>query len=674
MNPKADRLFNPKRMFLNSLITTLLVLVSGCSDPVKEYLDAKFPPVNRQEQQDRAVESLSETLVHLEMPALSVGLEIAEIERIISQDGGLDPSIKSVKLTGDDQLLMARVDMEKTFSQKDWSEQADIDRLLKNSEISIGAEIDFTMTLEASIREGEEGPKFLKMTLLPAFESIDIKSISVENGEFESEAVEPLGEAIEYLINRYSENVSGYLAGLEIMETTLPVEVLESNNPSGLLTSKQGEDLDLKVTLASEDIHTPIEVGGLAVLIDKQHVKALVEFIPTDADYTPAPGTESSGYDEARQVFDALHEAAFGQTTLEKRAWVGLSKNILAISANSVVNQAQACFKAETVIPEETFSETISPPDWESIDCSSDRDCRQTRDCTFVARRDTRNCNVCLLRAPKICPPWGGGCSGGQCIQRGNDPICEAAKAAQNVIYEAERAARQLDCERIKEQNRIACEVEKTVERTACEAGRAVLEQIARTGNIANVKGAINGRAEANVCFEQIAVSDDLSKINLDLGVSGGAKIGGRLEIIPLDILGHLVCQMPASTNLDFDVSIPAHHQSLNMDLAFEEIDGEFGLAFTTSALTIPVRLNPTPTEWLLSNVDMTFKCSGLNLIRPLVAAANPFVPELRGITEFEQASTSNFMKLELPTQTIAEEAVTPIAQVNEKSIFLVVE
>lgn len=40
--------------------------------------------------------------------------------------------------------------------------------------------------------------------------------------------------------------------------------------------------------------------------------------------------------------------------------------------------------------------------------------------------RQTEGCRACLLRAPRVC--IFGSCSGGQCVQRGNDPVCEARK------------------------------------------------------------------------------------------------------------------------------------------------------------------------------------------------------------------------------------------------------
>lgn len=95
-------------------------------------------------------------------------------------------------------------------------------------------------------------------------------------------------------------------------------------------------------------------------------------------------------------------------------------------------------------------------------------DCTPTRDCGNLPRsHDTRDCSACLLRAPRIC--IFGGCTGGQCIQRGNDPFCEASKAAQNVAYDADYAARKFDCERIKEQDKAVCAVNKELVKLDCE-------------------------------------------------------------------------------------------------------------------------------------------------------------------------------------------------------------
>lgn len=102
-------------------------------------------------------------------------------------------------------------------------------------------------------------------------------------------------------------------------------------------------------------------------------------------------------------------------------------------------------------------------------DCTFEHiDCRPTRNCSNLNRsHDTRNCSACLLKAPRIC--IFGRCSGGQCIQRGKDPFCEVAKAAQNAIYEADYAARVLDCNRLNSSEKLVCEAGKALKKGDCE-------------------------------------------------------------------------------------------------------------------------------------------------------------------------------------------------------------
>src|SRR5262245_58451063 len=75
--------------------------------------------------------------------------------------------------------------------------------------------------------------------------------------------------------------------------------------------------------------------------------------------------------------------------------------------------------------------------------CATVPNCAPIRDCSFS--HDTRECNRCLVSAF------------GHCALRGNDPSCEAAKAAQNGIY----AAQKTQCETAKEQDRVSCEAYK---------------------------------------------------------------------------------------------------------------------------------------------------------------------------------------------------------------------
>jgi hypothetical protein len=73
-------------------------------------------------------------------------------------------------------------------------------------------------------------------------------------------------------------------------------------------------------------------------------------------------------------------------------------------------------------------------------------DCTPTQNCTLNS--DDRECNRCLVSVFN------------HCTVRGNDPACEAAKAAQNAMYAAQKTQ---------------CETQKAAQKAACEGTRAQL-------------------------------------------------------------------------------------------------------------------------------------------------------------------------------------------------------
>lgn len=157
------------------------------------------------------------------------------------------------------------------------------------------------------------------------------------------------------------------------------------------------------------------------------------------------------------------------------------------------------------------------------------RDCRtpecqlreSTRNC--AQPRDRRECSACIVRSPRIC--FFGKCSGGECIQMGNDPTCEVQKAAQNQIYDANQAACEVAkeaevagyqgefaaCQADGQRLRAQCESEKaaqnaayTIQRQTCEAHRdQVVKCVAQALGVdaisASCIGCIEGAESADV-------------------------------------------------------------------------------------------------------------------------------------------------------------------------------
>jgi len=89
-------------------------------------------------------------------------------------------------------------------------------------------------------------------------------------------------------------------------------------------------------------------------------------------------------------------------------------------------------------------------------DCSINTPCDAVMDCSL--KQDNRSCGHDVV----LCVPFTHICS----TNHVNDPVCEAAKAAQNTAFAAEKA----NCEATKSLAKANCEATKTAAKAACEA------------------------------------------------------------------------------------------------------------------------------------------------------------------------------------------------------------
>jgi hypothetical protein len=102
-------------------------------------------------------------------------------------------------------------------------------------------------------------------------------------------------------------------------------------------------------------------------------------------------------------------------------------------------------FFSTSIIPG-TRAEEFPPP---SFDCDVPLeipDCTPKQECE--TRQDSRECTGCLVN-----DPFRGGC-----MIRARDPLCEAAKVAQNAAYA---------------QSKLACETSKAAQQAQCESAKA---------------------------------------------------------------------------------------------------------------------------------------------------------------------------------------------------------
>ncbi|TIX55085.1 MAG: hypothetical protein E5V28_24740 [Mesorhizobium sp.] len=305
----------------------------------------------------------------------------------------------------------------------------------------------------------------------------------------------------------------------------------------------------------------------------------------------------------------------------------------------------------------QSFSQKVEFPDETGVDCTPTRDCSPTRDCTIARSHDDRDCSACILYRPEV-KVFGKVVVSGGCVQHGNDPTCEFNKAAQNKIYDADYALRKADCERLKTQERVQCEAEKAGERALCETGKEALKRIARTGNFANLDGSFQGRGKLGVCLESFQLANDLSRVDLSVGATGQVKADVSLKFTPLDIVGHLTCQAPWTEKQTFDATVPNTSIPISSTIELNSLEGASTIGFNVAEIKFPLQLNPGPTEFLLKSANMTLACQGLNLLKPLLISATPFIPELKGNFEHVEKARHLDMHVELPSQEIGGVAI----------------
>ena len=233
-------------------VFVLCFLLTGCADPLKEMLDEKFPPVDAETQRAKAVASLSQSLSRMELPGISIGLEIDELERVLASGETLDSGIRSLKLSGNQQLLELRLEVDKSFSREDWETVAPVQQILGDSTLRLKADLMLSLgfALSAEPSDGEEGVFTLKA--LPAIGEIDIKKIDVSTPGGKNIDTPLLASAIETVINRYSGHLAGQLEKMSLLTTKIPVQMIDTTDPTGIIDA--GDDPKLKVTLRSNEI------------------------------------------------------------------------------------------------------------------------------------------------------------------------------------------------------------------------------------------------------------------------------------------------------------------------------------------------------------------------------------------------------------------------------------
>jgi hypothetical protein len=630
-----------KRLFLFLFAIAAVFSSLMCAvfrDPVTKFINAKFPPVSVDQQRQEAMTSAATALASITAPNVAFGAPIADLETTLNTEALHTLGITSVRLRGENELLS----VEGTFTHRFTDAGPDAPENLKALLQSLSPEVTGTLVVYAGITSATTANAAntaeLRLRLLPVFHTIAVDKVALAG----KADVTIIGDLLARLVNAYADNITGELSRSKLVDVDVPTGFGGALNASRAIRVSS-QDGNGNVAIEAQPVAAPVRLLGIASLITADRISAIAQFVPV-ASASSQPGAPvPATYAEVKKAFEGVLAQSFELPAQAKGPWFAIRKDLVAMIINSALSQASVCVSVHGET-QQKLSQEIKFPDESTVDCTP------TRACDFVPCHDDRGCNKCLLYI------------GDHCVTTGNDPFCEAAKATENARCQTEAAGKKLDCERLKSQDKLLC-----------ETGKEALKRLARTGKFGNIEAGVHASTDnLRVCMKSFALTPDLTSVRAELDIQGATKADVSMKFTPLDIVGHLACQVPFTEERTFEAALRKSEVTIESGIQLASNADGATAKFEVQENTVPVRIQPGPTEFLLTSPNLTLACQGLNLLKPLAVTLTPFIPQLRG--EFDQKIKKKEMEVDLavPTQTVGDLTIHGALKNSSKALFLV--
>jgi hypothetical protein len=202
----------------------------------------------------------------------------------------------------------------------------------------------------------------------------------------------------------------------------------------------------------------------------------------------------------------------------------------------------------------------LAPFPEDALSCDL-RDCETSRICTVdfddcPVRRDNRDCRSCLFRNPL----------NNRCMREAEDPICIAARDAENLRLEERRQAciddqtRQRDaCIVARDRELASCRARATRERADCTSqADAIASRRASGQPMAGLNGSGSLAGTVTAEFSEFRVTEDLRQIRMQLSLDADLVARGALAFEPDPGLEALAgCLGPLQTDFETPLNLP---------------------------------------------------------------------------------------------------------------------
>lgn len=644
---------------------------AALGDVITDALNARFPPVNLEEQRVQALATTAQALSKLGTPNVAMVIQLEDLRKSVDTQSLRAEGVTGIALRGEDQIVHAQISFTRAFKESDAGGDATIASAISLLKPTISGIVHMYLTITGAVNNGAQPT--LELKLLPGLASLAINEVKVGGAN-----ALPLINPLAALIDRYRENLSGELARSSFANVTLPALASQPLNFDQDVKVSGGAG-ELRPVVAIQPVIIKLKLDGIAWLISKNQITAIAQITAADFSAPQLDKPIDATFPSIQYQISRIVSDEFGIPHAGEATWVGIRKELVATTLNNAVKQANMCATVKGA-SHQKVSTKVPMPSGQEINCTSDRSCESNRVCSFSVSKDERDCGRCLLSRPVICTPRvcafggcvGGDCTGGGCAQHGNDPLCETAKAAQNAIYVTDANLRKADCDRLRATETAGCQAEVAGQRALCETGKATLQQIAKSGNFANIDVDTQLSGDSlKACVSDFSFNSSLSRVALGLTVTGDVNADVKVDFTPLDIVGHLTCAVPWSESRSFTASLRDGRLPFDVALKINSVEDGYQLSFETEPITIKTKISPGPTEWLLTSPRLLLSCQGLNLLAPMAVSLTPFVKELQGDFDYKLDRQNASVRVPLPSPSLGEQKIKVQASQTTHALVL---
>jgi hypothetical protein len=669
------------RFVASLVLAVMLAGLTACSS-AESLINAQFPPIKADDHHRAGIDTAHAALAGLGEANLGFALSITDALRIIEATELKEKFGVTLALRGDRQLLFADVAIDRQFTAADFPDADDTAKALLDSLApQVKGKIAFAIGVTSASAVDEAGTAIVTLNLLPLFRNISFEKLQVANNV----DLKPHLDVLTSLVNTFADNISGELTRAKFAEVSFPAVPIDPLDPSQTLSMKSEDGSSTAtVKIEAKPIVSPVFIRTIAVLVDTNHIAAIGELAPTGTLLATAPATSTTpDFAAVQAAFAKAVADGLAIPAAQPGSWAAAGKALIALVANSAVDQADACFAVDATLAKQEFSQRIDVPDESTISCDVARTCEAPNcgspaECPLDSCSGQANCDKGRVSDDcKSCveDPFGNEfCAPDKACEtrvflenekRKKDEIaCRIAEKLKEDTCLRDALVRQKlcqdtelvkfdTCKKLGDLEVATCERDNGLAKIACETAKEKLGAI--DGHAGNVDGSVEGQGNLNVCITKFALSPELDRIALGLDVDGSGKAHVGVKFTPVGVAGHLVCTFPFTENKTVEILLPEQPFELVSDIALETAPGKAVVKASIQTSELGVEMNPGPAELLAGSENMRLSCVWTNaLLTPVAIETLSLIPEVDG--KFRLAAQQDLsFEIQMPSLKVGE-------------------